>query len=312
MPAYNAEKYIAESIRSVLDQTYRNWELVIVDDGSTDKTAEIVQSFLPVDSRIKYVFQQNRKLAAARNTGIEHSAGDLVAFLDSDDLWMKEKLERQEQVMKEVNADLIFSSGFIFNGDDTTNETVSYPSLTGKFDGADMFKRLLTGAANRIPVLSVLLRRNALQQAGLFDESPALHYGCEDYDLWLRLAKCGALFYGMEEKLVRYRVHANAMSRKKADLYQAGATVVEKHQHDHRLSQAEWKKVFGRLYRALTAALMEENRDAEAKESMEKLLTWDKFGCKTVIFRVLLKIAPGKFDALNRQRLNVRGRLIGN
>jgi teichuronic acid biosynthesis glycosyltransferase TuaG len=206
MPAYNAERYIAESIRSVLAQTYQNWELIIVDDGSTDRTAEIAQSFVLADSRVKYIFQQNTKVAAARNRGIGKAAGDLIAFLDSDDLWMPEKLERQEAAMRDGNMDVVFCSGFIFTGDDTTDESTPYPSIKGKFDGAAMFKLLLVEVANRIPVLSVIVRREALLDAGLFDESPALYYGAEDYDLWVRIARRGEVFYGMDERLVRYRV----------------------------------------------------------------------------------------------------------
>jgi teichuronic acid biosynthesis glycosyltransferase TuaG len=104
MPAYNAEKYIAESIRSALDQTHTNWELVVVDDGSTDGTAEIVRGFRRADDRIKYIFQQNGRLGKARNTGLENSTGRLIAFLDSDDLWARGKLELQVKIMEETGA----------------------------------------------------------------------------------------------------------------------------------------------------------------------------------------------------------------
>src|SRR5919106_5413407 len=92
MPAYNAEKYIAGSIRSVIVQTYSDWELIVVDDGSTDSTATVVQEFVARDPRIKYIFQENGRLGKARNTGIRNSSGPLIAFLDSDDLWVPIKL----------------------------------------------------------------------------------------------------------------------------------------------------------------------------------------------------------------------------
>src|SRR5215467_11570142 len=97
MPAYNAEKYIADSIRSVLAQTYTDWELIVVVDGSTDNTASLVQQFVTRDSRIKYFFQENGRLGKARNTGIKNASGSLIAFLDSDDLWLETKLELQLQ-----------------------------------------------------------------------------------------------------------------------------------------------------------------------------------------------------------------------
>lgn len=309
MPAYNAERYIAESIRSVLAQTYQNWELIIVDDGSTDRTAEIAQSFVLADSRVKYIFQQNTKVAAARNRGIGKAAGDLIAFLDSDDLWMPEKLERQEAAMRDGNMDVVFCSGFIFTGDDTTDESTPYPSIKGKFDGAAMFKLLLVEVANRIPVLSVIVRREALLDAGLFDESPALYYGAEDYDLWVRIARRGGVFYGMDERLVRYRVHAKGMSRRRAELVNAMVSVVEKYRHDPNFSRGEMRRMFGGGYRALTVALIEENRVAEAKESMLKLIAYDGLGLKTIIFRVLMRFAPHHFDALNKRRLDARDKL---
>ena len=109
MPAYNAEKFIRESITSVLQQTYSNWELIIVDDGSTDNTKKIIQAFAQQDGRIHYIYQPNGKQGKARNAGIRHASGDLIAFLDADDLWTKDKLEKQGSLIRRTNADLIFS-----------------------------------------------------------------------------------------------------------------------------------------------------------------------------------------------------------
>jgi len=312
MPAYNAERYIAESIGSVLSQTYQNWELIIVDDGSTDKTADVVLNRSSSDSRIKYIFEENKGVAAARNTGIKRSSGDLIAFLDSDDLWLEEKLELQVRIMEEVNADVVFSSGFMFDEEDTANETVTYPTFLGKFDPPDMFKLLLVEVANRIPALSVLMRRDVLCRTKLFDESAALYYGSEDYDLWLSLAKHGAVFYGMTEKLVRYRVRANSLSRNKAEMMKAMVAVVEKHQHDPSLNRIERKRMYGIAYRALTSAFVAENRVAEAKASMKELVARDGFGLKTLVFRALMKISPNAFDAINRRRLNILGKFASN
>src|ERR1044071_7783966 len=104
MPAYNAERYIAASVRSVLAQTYQNWELIIVDDGSTDGTAAVAKSFAEADGRVRYVYQPNGRLGNARNTGIRHARGPLIAFLDSDDLWMERKLELQLKAMEEAGG----------------------------------------------------------------------------------------------------------------------------------------------------------------------------------------------------------------
>ncbi|HJS22787.1 MAG TPA: glycosyltransferase family A protein [Pyrinomonadaceae bacterium] len=137
MPAHNAEKYIAASIESVLAQTYSNWELIVVDDGSTDSTATVVQEFVKRDPRIKYKFQENGRLGKARNTAIRNSTGPLIAFLDSDDLWMPGKLEAQRWAMTENNADIVYSNCYVFKNENIDDETETFRSSVGKFSGSD-------------------------------------------------------------------------------------------------------------------------------------------------------------------------------
>ncbi len=95
IPAYNREKFLPETIESVRTQTFQDWELIIVDDGSTDDTATIVSQLSKTDHRIRYIWQQNSERAVARNRGIKESRGAYIAFLDSDDLWLPNKLEKQ-------------------------------------------------------------------------------------------------------------------------------------------------------------------------------------------------------------------------
>src|SRR6266849_561888 len=137
MPAYNAEKRIAESIRSVLDQTYPNWELIVVDDGSTDRTADVVRGFVSSDSRIKYIFQPNGGQASARNTGVRNSGGDLTAFLDADDLWLPAKLGLQVKAMEETNADVVSSSGFVFGEEGIEVNEDALAIVPGRTEGAE-------------------------------------------------------------------------------------------------------------------------------------------------------------------------------
>ena len=105
VPAYNCEKFIGETIASVLAQTYQNWEMIIVDDCSSDNTREIILDSAKKDSRIKYYFLQNNSGAAvARNTAMEQAEGEYMAFLDSDDVWLPEKLEKQLNFMRDNNV----------------------------------------------------------------------------------------------------------------------------------------------------------------------------------------------------------------
>jgi teichuronic acid biosynthesis glycosyltransferase TuaG len=238
MPAFNREEYIAASIQSVIAQTYQNWELLIIDDGSVDKTAKIAQRFVAIDRRIKYLFQPNQKMARARNNGIRQSSGEFIAFLDSDDLWIEQKLELQIHVILRANVDLVFSNGFIFTDDDIDDESTAFPIISGSFSAHEMFELLIN--ANRIPTLSVLVRRNMLVDAGGFDERPN-YYGVEDYDLWLTLAKHNCCFHGMKEQLVRYRVHSNGVSRDIAAMLKAELAVIEKHQRGNAIDRSRLK-----------------------------------------------------------------------
>ena len=300
MPAYNAERYIADAIQSALDQTYSNWELIVVDDGSTDGTAEVVRRFTTEDSRIKYFFQENGRLGKARNTGIENSNGPLIAFLDSDDLWLRDKLELQVSTLGETKVDVIFSNGFIFHGADVAGETETFPIVTGRIEGDEMLDLLL--AHNRIPVLSVLMRREIFDEAGPFEESPVYH-GCEDYDLWVKLAKRRAVFFGMEDKLVRYRRHPKSMTHKHSQTLDLTLRVVRRHIHDGGLSEDEAKRRLRNLYRAWIGALLEEEEFAEAKVQMKELSAWDRAGVITCVQRVLMKVSPGKFNLVSRECL---------
>lgn len=204
MPAFNAEKFVTDSIESVLRQTYAYWELIVVDDGSTDQTARIVKTFAERDERIILIQQQNRKQAAARNVALRASKGEFIAFLDSDDIWLERKLETQ--IANKQYADVIFTGGFRRDGD----KIDEYPAYTGFYSGSEMSNILFI--KNPIPNLSVLVGRSWVEKIGMQVEAAEL-VGCEDWEYWLRLAKNGATFYGIDEKLFVYRVHSEGTSR---------------------------------------------------------------------------------------------------
>ena len=300
MPAYNAERYIAKSIQSVLDQTYGNWELVVVDDGSTDKTAEIVQRFAANENRIKYIFQENSRLGKARNTGVENSSGSLIAFLDSDDLWVPEKLERQVGALLDTKADVIYSNVDIFFEPGSAPGPAEFPIATGRIEGSQMFDLLLL--ENRIPVPSVLLKKEIFNTAGPFEESLPYH-GCEDYDLWLKLAAQGALFYGMPAKLVRYRRHSMAMTHKESKVLKPMLRVVRRHIDKGNLNEDQKRFRLRGLYRNLIGALLAEGELAEAREYLKEFSNWDKSGIVTSLQKLLIKISPRSFNRISRECL---------
>lgn len=203
MPAYNAAKFIAESISSVIAQTYKNWELIVVDDGSTDDTKNIIQEFVTLDDRIRYVYQKNARQGKARNTGIAIAKSELIAFLDADDLWLPHMLESQTKLLCIRQADLVFSQvKFI---DTESNPLDDFHGVSrDTFEGVTGLQDLIKG--NTIPIATVLSKKDAVLKAGAFKNSHELQYG-EDYDLWLRMLLTGAKLVCNAKPVALYRKH---------------------------------------------------------------------------------------------------------
>lgn len=209
MPAYNAEKYISESINSVVSQSFKNWELIIIDDGSVDQTAAIVKNFCQKDERIIYYHQRNKKQGLARNAGIERSRGALIAFLDADDIWLPEKLETMVGELKKSGHDLLFSDTFILEESAGVNsgqlpKTYSVPEK--QYSGYDGLKEFLE--YNKIPTLTVVLKKEPLVQVGMFNDRSM----AEDYEVWLKLLLNGNTFRSVAKPLCIYRVHPDSYS----------------------------------------------------------------------------------------------------
>ena len=203
IPCYNSERFIRETLNSVLTQTYTDFEIIIVDDGSVDDTRSIIESF--DDSRIQYHFQSNRGLSATRNRLIELAKGELIAFLDHDDIWISNKLEQQIKCFNQSpEVMLVYTNGKTV--DDAGNIYGNYISSTELHSG-QVFGELL--ARNFIILSSTILKKSVLNEIGMFDES---FHVAEEYDLFLRLAHSHAIDY-VDEPLTLYRIHENAESR---------------------------------------------------------------------------------------------------
>jgi teichuronic acid biosynthesis glycosyltransferase TuaG len=299
MPAYNAERYVADAVRSVLGQTCGDWELVVVDDGSKDGTAEVVRGLAARDARIRLVERENGGQAAARNTGIRASHGTLVAFLDADDLWVGEKLELQLGALEETGADVLSSNGFVFLGDDSSVEAYELATAPGRTEGAEMFKLLY--AFNRIQIQSVVVRRGWLEKVGLFDEDRR-YQNCEDYDLWLSLAAAGAVFYGMEEKLIKYRRHSTASTHEESNVLRPMVEVMKKHGRNPALGEKVVRTRIRDLYRSLAEALVREGKLAEAARCLEEFAAWEG-SAVTRAQRVVLRLWPRGFNFISRECL---------
>jgi hypothetical protein len=226
VPAYNAANYISDAIKSICNQTWPHWELIVVNDGSVDETAKIVADFCREDPRIQMITQENGKLAKARNTGLAAACGQFIAFLDADDVWQPDKLAKQIQVYQETGANLVFSDAFHFPESRSDLPVRLFGKWVGFFSSPEMFKNLYSG--NAIPVSSALVHRAGETEDLHFDDSSAIR-GLEDYEMWLRLSSRGASFFGVNEKLTGYRTHATQMSRRALSMLKSEIAVRQKY-----------------------------------------------------------------------------------
>lgn len=209
MPAYNSELYIADSIESVVKQSYHNWELIIVDDGSTDKTKEIIKCHQEKDNRIQYFYQENARQAKARNFGIKYSKGELLAFLDSDDLWLPQKLELSLKEFYSGNQDVLFTNAYIFSDNNQLSNLEilrDMKIIPGEYKGDNGLSSFLW--QNQVPILTVIAKKEAIiEVVGFNDENK---FGTEDYELWLELLANGYVIRGVNITLSLYRIHPNS------------------------------------------------------------------------------------------------------
>ena len=198
MPAYNVAKTIMPSIESVTAQTYENWELIVIDDGSSDGTPELVRRISELDFRVRYYQNEdNLGVAETRNRGMSLARGEWIAFLDSDDLWRDDKLEKQMQFVSETGAVISYTgtsyineSGNVYSYVLRATQTLSYKTLLHR---------------NIMSCSSVVVRKDFMIPFPLGD----IH---EDYVVWLQILKKVAYAYGIDEPLLMYRMSAHSKS----------------------------------------------------------------------------------------------------
>ncbi|PFA05077.1 glycosyltransferase family 2 protein [Bacillus cereus] len=202
-PSYNANSFIEKTIQSVQSQTYKNWEMIIIDDVSKDNTCELIKEESKKDNRIRLIeLKENSGAAIARNTGINNARGKYVAFLDSDDLWLPEKLEKQLAFMQ--NNDIAFSfTGYqIMNQDGTLTDKVVH--VPGKINYNGLLKNTIIGC------LTVMLDIEKLGKI----QMPNIRTR-QDTATWLKILRQGHYAYGLDEVLSKYRKVENSISSNK-------------------------------------------------------------------------------------------------
>lgn len=219
IPSYNSAQMVCDAIESVLISIEEDYEIILINDGSTDNTAEVITTYLS-DKRIKYIEQSNRGLAGARNTGIENANGEYLVFLDADDLILPNKLLVQRKFLDENPAfDIVYSKSEWFIEDDFNNtREVRFPVYTG-----EVIQYLIYG--NFIHVNSVMVRKDAVIKAGLFDENLR---ELEDWDLWLRMALNGSKFGFTPGVHSKVRIRKGSMTSNQVRMNGTMVKVLEK------------------------------------------------------------------------------------
>ena len=280
MPSYNTATLIAEALDSVFAQSYRDFEVIVINDGSPD-TPDLERVLEPYRERIVYLKQENRRACGARNNGISHAKGEYLAFLDSDDSWTSEYLQSQiEHLAADSSLDMVYCDCLIYGDAPEAGNTFMQgcPST-----GPVTFESVLAEEC-QIPVSGTVVRRQTVINAGLFDERLAM---CDDYEMWLRLAFHGARITYHSKVLSRIRIgRPSSLSSSKSRMVAAFVTILLN-------VKAEWN-----LSVEQQALLAEKLRQVEALLALElgkELLRRGEFGeARTQLEKANLHLRRGK------------------
>ncbi len=223
IPAYKAEGFIGETLASVGTQTFTDWELIVVEDGSHDRTEALVNAFAKTVSQPVSFHRHdaNRGLPGTRNTAIGRARGEWIALIDSDDLWMPNHLAEAISCARQTGADLVHTGVIMFDSDTGHDLEIRAPSA----EAIATFPRSLFIGTYPIQPSSVLLGRALCLRVGGFD--PNCRY-VEDRELWVRLARAGAKIHHTPSLTCRYRQHAGAMTKNAAAMAEGVANVFER------------------------------------------------------------------------------------
>ncbi|MRH41308.1 glycosyltransferase [Aquibacillus halophilus] len=284
MPVYNGENYVQQTIQSVLSQTHKNFELLILNDGSKDDSLVIISEYKR-DPRVQIIDKKNTGVAKTRNMGLDLCSGHFVAFLDQDDLWENNYLEKQVNILEETNGDLIYANGSIIDKDNKVSREIYEDNYTH----VDNIENLITHNFIISPS-QVLAKLSAVLDVGKFYESK-VGSGPDDWGLWLRVKLANKKIIYNKEKLVGYRLHESNNSYNRIVMEQAKLELIESIFSQIDLNVPFKKQKLADLYLnlALSHAVKKDRKNASSfyKKSfkMNPSIVFDK---RTV--KVILKI----------------------
>jgi len=245
IPTYNRAHFLSQAIQSVLAQTYSDYELIVVDDGSTDSTKDLIAPYAhQLNGRFKYIHQQHKNLPSARNTGIRHANGDYIAFLDSDDMWVSTKLEKQMNTIDKTGLALVHTGvKHVFLTKDKSPDLLPMPKKLA------MNRKDYLGGESFMS-MTMVVKKDALYQVNLFDENiPTTN----DTDLWLRFTKKYEIGCIAEPLVIIHKHDDNLATRDMEQKYSDRITIYEKElkeQHPE-VPQHVWKRKLMNTYYGL-------------------------------------------------------------
>ena len=216
VPAYNRAKLLSRALESIFAQTFNDYEVIVVDDGSKDETPEVIKQFA---GRVKYIRKENGGSASARNRGIEESKGEYIAFLDSDDTWVPEKLEEQVKVLDaHKNVGIVYARMPIIN--EKGERVGTKPAgISGR-----NFKELIEHWGD-LPTSTVMARRECFQKAGMFDTALTT---MQDIDMWIRISRHFELYEIENKVLAYYYRHDEQITQNRLKLYEGRVAIFKK------------------------------------------------------------------------------------
>lgn len=230
IPAYNVAEYIGEALESIFAQTFGEFEVIVVNDGSPD-TPELERVLEPYRDRLVYIRQENRGVSGARNTGMKVARGEYYAQLDPDDVWEPNYLSVQLQTLRETGADLVYPNAVFFgDGPEVGRLFMDLCPSTGEVTAEKLLRFECT------VMTSVTARREVLLGAGMYDEAIKT---AEDFDLWLRVALQGSRIVYHRQPLVRYRQRAESLSSDPRRMLRNALVVLDKAEQSGKLNAAE-------------------------------------------------------------------------
>lgn len=301
VPCYNYGHFIAETIQSLQAQSYTNWECIVVNDGSTDNSEEVVQALAKEDARIRYIYQENKGLPGARNTGIQNAKGNYLQFLDSDDLLQKRKLELQVKAFEE-NPDLELSYAGLRYFHDGKPDKLIYSSsafnspwhLQKSGKGNDLARYLVISCCI-MPPMPLLKKSAMLEKVGLFTEDLK---SCEDWEFWIRcaLGNMNFSFLDAPETLALMRLHPSSMTKNRKVMIDSMIEVRNRIQSD--LPNEELKKLNQNfLNNELIELCVEHQRFESFFGGTKKMwaLGRQRKSIKMLLFSVFSVFAPHRF-----------------